>query len=76
MGYDISIIVRRRNAETRVQLEGKGLTLYLGLHNLRLSLSPDPRAIGKYTPLLSWIWGQAINYVDIADLLVAWDTPQ
>ena len=39
-------------------------------------LSPDPRAIGKYTPLLSWIWGQAINYVDIADLLVAWDTPQ
>jgi hypothetical protein len=22
------------------------------------NLSPDPRAIGKYTPLLSWIWGQ------------------
>jgi len=25
-------------------------------------LSPDPRAIGKYTPLLSWIWGQAMAY--------------
>ena len=60
MGYDISIIVRRRNAETRVQLEGKGLTLYLGLHNL----SPDPRAIGKYTPLLSWIWGQVTKRLD------------
>jgi len=43
MGYDISIIVRRRNAETRVQLEGKGLTLYLGLHNLRLKLKNNKK---------------------------------
>ena len=26
-------------------------------------LSPDPKAIGKYTPLLSWIWGQVDTYV-------------
>jgi len=24
-------------------------------------LSPDPRAIRKYTLLLSWIWGQAVT---------------
>jgi len=24
-------------------------------------LSPEPRAIGKYTPLLSWFWGQGYN---------------
>ena len=28
------------------------------------NLSPDPRAIRKYTLLLSWIWGQATKRLD------------
>ena len=29
------------------------------------NLSPDPRAIRKYTLLLSWIWGQAAAKLDV-----------
>jgi len=29
--------------------------------NVQKNLSPDPRAIRKYTLLLSWIWGQEVG---------------